>query len=214
MLTIQEISSLAIFIPLIIAGFKLKTGETKLHLFFVFLLVGAIVDSLGYFAFKSNRVWDLHAYFLTVYLILEAYFFLWIGTYFLSKAISRSLRIIIGLLFLCLFIIKFYGEYIQNSVIHPSHFSMAYLVIISFIIGYSLLKLSEQYTQLLSFSWFWILSGIFLYSFGTFFIDALLYSKISPHIWFVRNYINIIQYFFFVIGLSLYRREKDYANSN
>lgn len=207
MLTSQEISSLAIFIPLMIVGLKLKTGNFKLYLFFAFLLAGALVDSLGYFANMTNQLRDLHAYFLIIYLFLEAFFFLWIGTYFLVKKIKKSIRLIIGLFFLIFFFVKYYLEFRQDIFIHPFFFSMSCLVVISLITGYSLLKMSEQDIDLLSFSWFWILSGIFLYSFGTFFIDALLYTKISTHIWFIRNYINIIQYGFFEVGLILYKSD-------
>jgi hypothetical protein len=74
---IQEISTLAIWIPLIMAGMRWKTGGRKIRLFFVFLLVGAIVDGFGWLAFgilKSNVLGDFHAFFFLPTFGLRLYF--------------------------------------------------------------------------------------------------------------------------------------------
>ncbi|GAB3219624.1 hypothetical protein J0A67_04800 [Algoriphagus aestuariicola] len=203
MVTIQEISSFAILIPLAIAGAKLKTGDLKLRLFFLFLLFGALVDGIGFAAYKTNSVWRIHGYLLVVYLVYEAYFFLWLTSSNLQSGIRSSIRIRIGAAFLLCFLVKFYFDFIGVDLLYSSVIQMFILVTIAFLSGFSLLRMAEQHDDLLSYPWFWIVSGIFLYTFGTFFIDALLYSQIINKIWYTRNLINIIQYGFFVVGLLL-----------
>ncbi len=203
MLTLQEISSLAILIPVCIAGIKLKTGDLKLRLFFGFLLFGAVVDGLGFLSSRTNSVSNIHGYFLIVYIIYEAFFFLWIASSNFNTKFRNILREYTGSIFLLSFGFKFYLESVSQTLVFPHEFSSFYLIVTSFLSGFSLLRMSEQIEDLILYPWFWILSGIFLYSFGTFFIDALLYTQIIEKIWGLRNYLNIIQYGFFVMGLIL-----------
>lgn len=203
MLTLQEFSSLAILIPLSITAIKLKTGDLKIHLFFVLLLFGAVVDGLGFLSHKANQIWSIHGNLLAIYIVYEALFFLWISTCFFQLPIRNILRTYLGALFLLSFGVKYYLESISQPIISPSLFSTFFLIVASFISGFSLLRMSEQIDELISYPWFWVLSGIFMYSFGTFFIETLFYTQIIDNIWFIRNLINIIQYAFFVIGLLL-----------
>ena len=206
MFTIQEISSFSILLPLAIAGAKLKTGDLKLRLFFLFLLFGALVDGIGFVAYRTNTSWKIHGYLLVVYLVYEAFFFIWVASSDLQSGIRSRIRISMGVaIFLC-FLAKFYFDFFGVDLLYSSVVQMFILISIAFLSGFSLLRIAEQRDDLLSFPWFWILSGIFLYSFGTFFIDALLYTKIIERIWYTRNLINIIQYGFFVAGLLLLPR--------
>lgn len=208
MLTLQEISSLAILIPLTIAALKLKTGDLKTYLFFAFLLFGAVVDGLGFLAHKTNEIWPIHGNLLAIYIAFESLFFLWISSYFFEKKLRDLIRINLGSLFLSAFGIKFYMEFSSQPIIFTSRLSAICLIASAFISGFGLLRMTEQRVELFSYSWFWIVSGIFIYSFGTFFIEALKGTEIADKIWFVRNIINIIQYGFFTIGLILIKEKE------
>jgi len=204
--SIQEISSFSILVPLAIAGTKLRTGDLKLRLFFLFLLFGAVVDGIGFASYKANEIWKIHGYLLAFYLVYEAFFFLWIASFNFELGIRTRIRNSIGVVFILLFLTKFYFDFFEGNILYSSIIQMFILIVISFILGFSLLRMAEQRDDILSYPWFWILAGIFLYSFGTFFIDALLYSQIIDRIWYTRNIINIIQYGFFVVGLLLLPR--------
>lgn len=206
MLTIQEISSFSILLPLAVAGTRLKTGDLKLRLFFLFLLFGAVVDGIGFASYKANEIWKIHGYLLALYLVYEAFFFLWIASFNFESGTRTRIRFGVGNVFLCCFITKFYFDFFKGSFLYSSIFQMFVLVVISFILGFSLLRMAEQRDDMLLYPWFWIMTGIFLYTFGTFFIDALSYSQIADKIWYMRNLINIIQYGFFVTGLLLLPR--------
>lgn len=204
---IQEISSIVIWMPLFLAGLKLKTGDKKLRLFFIFLLLGAITDGIGYVIVKFygyDEYGYIHKIFQRIYLWFEANFFVWLGFEFLNfkkykiwrKVILIGINMLFGFLTLILFLIP-------NSKDFPL-LSLPYallLVITSFLMGFALLQMAEVKSNIMQEPWFWILSGIFFYSFGSFFIDLLLFTPFGDGIWPIRNGVNIIQYGFFVIGL-------------
>lgn len=210
---IQEISTLAIWIPLILAGLKLKTGDRKLRLFFVFLLVGAIADGFGwlvYRVFEIESLGDFHAYFIYFYLWFEAIFFTWLIFEFLqtnkNQFWKKALWTGISLLFLMEGIIRFgFGN---PKDIYTSFLISGILVLNAFLMAFALLGLAERNGEIMSDPWFWILSGIFFYSFSCFFIDMLAYTNMGQELWRFRTILNVIQYVFFVVGLVKMNRSQ------
>jgi hypothetical protein len=203
-MTIQTISSFAIFLPLLLSGAKFRTGDLKLRLFFVFLLIGTSVDFLGWMNFNTGIKIGFLIVVVLLYSFIEALFFTWIATAFLDKPGKLKARWFLGGLIVLLFIIRLFLIYRDspNFVLSPIVESF-YLVTTAFLTGFSLLRIAEKTEDLLKEPWFWILSGIFFYSFGTFFIDTLRGTTVLHFVWPVRNVINIIQYGFFVVGLLL-----------
>ncbi len=202
----REVSSIAIWIPIFLAAIKLKTGDLKFRLFFLFLLFGAGVDGLGWFTFWTSGDSLLHSIFQFLYLLYEALFFVWLCTGFLKWNNALLIRKIFNSLVMILFLIRawilFFNEIDPyNSAIIISVVDSAFLIIASFLSAFALLHMAEEREDLLSFSWFWILSGIFFYSFGTFFIDIFSYVDFVGEIWRIRNVVNVIQYGFFVVGI-------------
>ena len=210
---IQEISTLAIWIPLIMAGMHWKTGDRRIRLFFIFLVFGAITDGLGWLIYRileSSSLGKYHAYFLYFYLWFEAMFFIWIVFEFLKSKKNRFWRrglwTGISFLFLIEGIIRFgFGNPMD---IYTSLLISGMMVLNSFLMAFALLGLAEKNRELMRDPWFWILSGIFFYSFSVFFIDMLTYTEIGPELWKFRTLLNIIQYVFFVVGLRKIKGHK------
>ena len=200
---IQEISTLAILLPLGWALVKFKTGGLKLRLFFVFLLLGAMIDGLGWFLYLNGFGFYFHSILQYFYLWFEALFFIWLAFEFLEfdkrAVLKKGFLVLIRLLFAVEGFTRFvlgFGTGKFTGFVYA-----VFLVVSAFLMAFALLRIAETREDLLTYSWFWILSGIFFYSFGTFFIDLLSYTDFGTHIWGLRNVVNIIQYGFFVVGL-------------
>ncbi len=206
---IQVISSFSIFLPLILAAIKLKTGDLKLRLFFVFLFIGALVDFIGWINFRTTIEIGILKSVILAYSIIEAMFFTWTATVFIVQPGKKRIRILLGCLICFLFAIRFIFIYQFNPNLFLSPIvESLYLVSTAFLTGFSLLKMAENVNDILKYSWFWILSGIFFYSFGSFFVDAFKGTEVISEIWIIRNIINIIQYIFFVIGLMMIQNKR------
>ena len=215
----QEISSLAIWVPLIMAGKRWKTGGQKLRLFFVFLLFGALVDGFGWFTFWTGGDFFIHSIFQFLYLNFEAFFFFWLCTGFLKWHKALLIRNIFFALILILFLIRAWISFFNeidpyNPPVFSSVVDAVFLVMISFLSAFALLHMAEKREDLVGYAWFWILSGIFFYSFGSFFIDLLAHTEIIGEVWRIRNVVNVIQYGFFVGGLARLKLVKPNSTSN
>lgn len=202
---LQTISSLAIWIPFFFALFKLKTGDTTFRLFFVFLVFGAMVDGFGMtiYYFLSREQFYYHGIFQILYLWFEALFFVWLCFSFLEFNKKNRWRIVLFMVFSALFISQFVLKVVVFS---PNTTLIAvtnslFLVTSSFLSAFALLRIAENKGEILRYSWFWILSGIFFYCLGSFFVDILSYTPIEKSIWSIRVFANIIQYGFFVVGI-------------
>ncbi|RAI85571.1 hypothetical protein [Algoriphagus yeomjeoni] len=219
-LPIREISTCAIFLPLALAALKFKTGDLRIRLFFLFLLLGACVDGLGWLIYSNElkNLYTFHSIFQYCYLFFEALFFVWLCTGFLEHAKVDSIRIGFFVLLTAAFFIK--GALFFSNLDDPyrpsalnSLMDGMFLASISFLSAFALLQMAERVSQLLTYPWFWIISGIFFYCFGSFFIDLMLSVGIMEEIWGMRNIVNIIQYCFFFAGLYLYKGKSMLADS-
>lgn len=209
---IREISTCAIALPLAIATLKFKTGDRKIRLFFLFLLLGALVDGLGWLIYGNglNNFYLVHAILQYGYLFFEALYFVWLCTEFLKLEKVRQLRQGFFTLLTLAFFIK--GAILLSNLDNPyqpsalsSLMDGLFLASISFLSAFALLQLAERIPSLLTYPWFWILSGIFFYCFGSFFIDLMISVGVMEEIWGIRNIVNIIQYGFFTTGLLFYK---------
>lgn len=210
MIPFQEISTISIWIPLILAAFKLKTGGIKLFLFLIFLTSGAVVDGIGWGINWMQSNTYLLPVILYFYLLFEALFFAWLAFEFLNGTKIKRLRKGVFISLMVVFLIR--GYVVFFSGLDPttivSFIDTGTMVLCAFLFAFSLLNLAESESDLMQNSWFWILSGMFFYSFGTFFVDLIVSTKAGVALWPIRNVVNIIQYGFFVVGLlKLPRRE-------
>jgi hypothetical protein len=168
--------------------------------------VGAIVDGFGWLAFgilKSNVLGDFHAFFLFAYIWFEALFFIWLVFEFLRTSINSYWKKVLWIgtssLFIMEGIIRFgFGN---PEDIYTSFLISGMMVLNAFLMAFALLGLAETNGEIMRDPWFWILSGIFFYSFSVFFIDMLSYTELAIELWRFRTILNLIQYGFFVVGL-------------
>ncbi len=202
----QEISSVAIWIPLILAGWRFKSGDRKLRLFFVFLLFGAIVDGLGWLAyviFDYKSLMISHTYFQVAYLWFESMFFIWLAFEFYDSNRKAFWRKTLWGLISLVFLIDAYNRFGlgEHNRIFSSFVYSGLLVLSAFLMAFALLRIAEQKEEIMAEPWFWILTGIFFYSFSVFFIDMLTFTDYAKELWPMRVIFNITQYLFFVVGL-------------
>lgn len=205
-LPLQEISSVAIWLPLILAGLRWNLGDIKLRLFFFFLLFGAITDGTGFLVYRvlDPQIYTgYHQFLQFAYLWFECVFFIWLSFEFLhyqgKNHWKKVLWIVASLFFLAEGILRF--AMVRPVDTYTSIIISGLLVLNSFLMAFALLGLAEQKEEILSEPWFWILSGIFIYSFSCFFIDMLSYTELASELWRFRTLLNIVQYVFFVVGL-------------
>lgn len=203
---LQELSTISIWIPLIFAGFKFKTGDRKVRLFFVFLLFGAVSDSMGWIAYailQSEITMDIHSYVQFFYLWFEALFFIWLAYEFYripSRVLWKKVLWVITSLFFLVDAFNRYGPF-EHYEAFSSFIYSGVLVLSSFLMAFALLRIAEENGEIMAEPWFWILSGIFFYSFSCFFIDMLTFTEYTEGLWRFRVIFNMIQYVFFVVGL-------------
>lgn len=205
-ISIQEISSIAIWIPLLLAFMSLQTGERKLRLFFVFLLFGALVDGFGfvvYTFFELDYLEIAHGFCMWIYLWFESLFFIWLAFEFLPSTIKKSWRNSLWIFFSISFSIDGFLRFVLDNPQDrfTSLIYSGFLIVTSFLMAFALLKMAERNGEIMNEPWFWILSGIFFYSFSCFFIDLLSFTELASSLWKLRVTVNIIQYGFFVVGL-------------
>lgn len=203
---IQEISTLSIWIPLILAGLRWKTGDFKLRLFFVFLLFGAVVDGLGWASYANQEYFWLNraaSYGQFLYLWFEGLFFIWLAYEFYQTNRSQFWRKVLWIGISLVFVIDAFNRYgvEEPNRIFSSFVYSGILVLSSFLMAFALLRIAEQKEEIMKEPWFWILSGIFFYSFSCFFIDMLTFTEFAEGLWRIRVVFNMIQYVFFVVGL-------------
>lgn len=213
-LPLQEISSAAIWLPLILAGLRWNTGDSKIRLFFFFLLFGAFTDGTGWLVYRvlDPKIYSgYHQFLQFIYLWFECIFFIWLSFEFLQNFRKhywkKVLWIVASLFFLAEGILRFALVLPQDT--YTSIIISGLLVLNSFLMAFALLGLAERKEEILIEPWFWILSGIFIYSFSCFFIDMLSYTDLAAELWRFRTILNIIQYLFFVVGLTRMGKTKN-----
>ncbi len=216
---LQAISSVSIWVPLMLAGLRLKTGDSKLRLFFIFLLFGALTDALGWIGYEiwpSVLLAKIHSYVQFFYLWFEALFFIWLA-YEFYRIPSRIFRrkILWGVTSLVFMMDAFnrYGPF-EHYKVFTSFIYSGVLVLSSFLMAFALLGIAEENGEIMGEPWFWILSGIFFYSFSAFFYDILAFTDFAKDLWRFRVIFNMIQYVFFVVGLSKVKLVKPNSTSN
>jgi hypothetical protein len=198
---LKVFSTLAILVPIIIGAFSLKTTDTLFRLFFLFLIIGFIIDSLSWYLIQKNNKQVMLIIF-NIYSLIEANVFLWFVVESLSLCIQKRLyRIILLFLSVSWAICFFLSFYIQSGGSPSGIFVALYEVIISFMAGMALLKIIETNHSIIDIPKFWILLGIFFYCFCSFFIMGFLETIAAQRVWFVSNGINLVTYIFYSIGL-------------
>lgn len=164
------------------------------------------MDGLGWIShIKQEYFWlnRLASYSQFLYLWFEGLFFIWLAYEFYQIKQRIFWRNVIWVILSLFFVIDSFNRYgIEEPIRSFSSFIYSgVLVLSSFLMAFALLRIAEQKQEIMKEPWFWILGGIFFYSFSCFFIDILGFTKLAPELWKFRVIFNMIQYVFFAVGL-------------
>jgi hypothetical protein len=195
-----------VWFPLALLTIKLVTRENEIILFWLFLVASGLIDFMGHIIPMTEEgdkiYYPLHLVYLCVEGCLILSFCLSYVTWSLRfKAGIRRFGMISIFFFTMLIPLSLLSYDWENFILLSAIFSASLLILFSFISAFALLGLAETNFNLLSSPWFWILSGIFTYSFGSFFIDLLFSTEVIYDVYFLRHIMNVMRGSFFLIGV-------------
>jgi len=205
---IREISTLAILVPLCLAIRFILTADTPYRLFFIFLLMGLATDLFGWYVSSHMHLLTALVYVSTYYSVLESLFFTrWIAWHS-SRTIKTMARVVTVVSVIWIIFLPFNGIAQFGTLVRLTLFDAFYQTAVSFLSGFALLKIIEQEGKPFTKPDFWILAGIFIYCFSTFFVFVLKSSvaqEFADKLWPIHNLVNIITYMFYSIGLYVHK---------
>ncbi|MCH6232473.1 hypothetical protein [Cognataquiflexum rubidum] len=201
--TIHKLSIGLIWIPTSILALKLIGSESKNFKIWIVFLMSGLMDVIGVFTPLTDNgdrwYYTIHLFYQYIQTIL----IVGLSSEFVDIKNKEKkmhwfyfLLTVIALLTISTLFTGSLKTYINNT----SLFSAVIFIIYSFVSAIALLGLAEKNDKILQSPWFWFLSGIFFYSFGSFFIDMLMPTKIAGQVYFLRHIVNIIKCCFFTIG--------------
>lgn len=192
-------STLSVVCPLIAGLVKWSQLDRKLRLFLLFLFVGLLADLAGwYLALHDGFVMNRNIRY--GYDVFESIFLCWFtGQCYLPGTVRRLLtRAWIAIV--PLWLLTFYFE--DGLAV----FETTSQVVIAFATSFCLLKAVEGSGNNQRIVLF-LLTGIFFYSFCTFFFQSLLLSHAGYKIWYLHNLINITANLIYTTGFLLSREK-------
>jgi hypothetical protein len=191
---INIIATFTLLIPISAGISKYKYADFKCRLFLFFLVYGFITDLIVWLLLDSAR--GVSYFFFNFYNLVESLFLFW---YIMVTNESTTIKKICRIL-LILAIPAWLISYLENTEKHMATFSTAYDILLTFLIGYALLKMGEKAVVLTKEPTFWFFLGIFIYCFCTFFISSLMETELRQKIWFIHNIINFVSYLILAKG--------------
>lgn len=204
---IHRISVFIVWVPFIWISNIGSKLDNSIILFRWFLFASGLIDLIGFLIpLTEEGDWIYYPIHL-IYLFIEGILILLICFKFIAwKEPIKSEVKRFGLYFLVIctliiFITLILMNDLELFIDLSSIFSATLLIVFSFVSAFALLGLAESNIELLSYPWFWILSGILIYSMGSFFIDLLIPADIAHHVYFMRHVINILRSCFFIVGV-------------
>ncbi len=179
-------------IPIIIGLIKYNTLNSYFRSYIYFLSYGFIVDVSIWFTSGTDN--PMGYFFYNSFSLVESVYLFWFISMTTSSSWVKKITWKPSLLLIPFWIIAHY--FINTPEKFSSIFDTTYLIAISLLSGYVILKHIEKDFKDYETS-FWILIGIFIYAFTTFFISSLLETEMIQKLWFLQNSINILVYSIF-----------------
>jgi len=212
---LQDLSAGIVWVPFLVLTAKLFKGSKEYLLFWLFLVSSGLIDLIGYVLPAGDEGDRIYYPFHMIYLFVEGNLIIRFSLRQINWDQSNkdrvwkalSLIILLCTVFIPLTLLDGNWESFINL---SSVFSGGLLVSFSFLSAFGLLGLAETTYDLLHNPWFWILAGIFVYSFGSFFIDLLIPSKMGYYVYFLRHILNIMRGCFFLIGVVKISRKSNF----
>ena len=205
---IRILSIFSILLPLSFGWLRWRNLDKGLRFFWAFLLFAFAVD-VGIYIWVRTGHSAVASVVFSLYSLIEALVFLAFirygsGNLLLKRFVSLiwvlSLVHWLGLMIFSL--VKPASNFLISAVFDP-----VYQVIAAFLAGFVLLETVEKNPQPLQTPAFWILLGIFFYSFCTFFILGLVNTILGQQLWWLHNIFNITAYGMYAVGFWVCRGE-------
>jgi hypothetical protein len=195
-------ATVTLLIPIISGIFSYKYLNKYLKIFFYFLVYSLLNDLLGWVLNVKNNIIAINIY--NLYLLIESVVLLW----FISKT-SKSLilrRYSFKLLIILAPLWLIFDNVLYGFPVYSTLYDIVYLILLSLICGFSCITIIESEMNTIEWSYLWILIGIFLYAFGTFFISSIFEKELRLNIWFIQNVLNMVTYLLFAKGFITMRK--------
>jgi hypothetical protein len=200
---IKYISVFFVIAPLLLSAITFKTFKFSPALL-IFLSVGFTTDLLNLYSERLNierqLVWDLYS-------IFECSMLLWMvrhrQNHLTFKAYFMTLLISVSMWTACQYL---YGKSFLFALIAIAPLSIFIIIYQAFLVFYcakEILCLCENENRIILSPLYWIHTGIFFYSIGTFFIMGFLSNPILHNMYYINNIVNIVTHLLFLIGLSM-----------
>jgi hypothetical protein len=184
--------SLISLIPIAVGIYKYHNLNYFCRTFLFFLIYGFLVDASVWFYKDIAKPISYFTY--NSYSLIESIYFFWFISLTTNSPVLQKIKwkpVIILLPFWTI------AHYVINEPNKPSSiFDTTYLIAISFLSGFAILKFIEKESKSNQ-VYFSIMLGIFINTFGTFFTSSLLETELRHRLWFLQNIINIIAYLIF-----------------
>lgn len=199
----------SILVCILIPAFKQMPKGLKI--LFWYLLFSSVIF------FISNLLADRSINNLYLYHLYTPVSFIFISLFFYSLRLSVLFNSIIQIvLYPILFFLFFNTIYFEDlSVFDSNAILVTSLLTIIFSITYYILFLVKDYQEINNKMYpFWIISGFFIYSSGTFIIYYFLkyssnfFNSVASQFWEIQNIILIIKNLFFAVGIFICIRKK------
>lgn len=200
--TLLFISLYFILIPTAASLLTLRHSRLSAVMFMLFVL-GIATEQI---MLHDRRLGELVIF--DVYCLAECTIFLWIvlaphdGPSYRRFLMVLLLIVLPSWLFFIFILptsLSVNGQYLTGSGL----FNSLYQVCIAYMAASKLLKIIEKIPTPYDAPIFWVVLGIFVYCFGTFFEMIFLWKKlVAQEIWYIHNIINIVTYIIYSIGLA------------
>jgi len=195
---LRSISTYAALLPIITGLTVFKKAGVQYRLLLFMLIYGFLTDVLVGELYKADHINSsrfLYNLFAPVEAVLLSLFFYITGY---VKIIRQIAAVCIFILPAAWIVLDFeFSPLKWVDTPYNGIYVTAYEIVIASLSAACILHLTTNSPSLTVLPQFWFLLAIFVYCFCTFFVNALVQTKVMEEIWFLHNIINIISYFIY-----------------
>ena len=199
---------LATCIEVLVALFGLmifKKAGLLFRLLILLLLYGAATDIFGWTFYKLNRSYVLIA--VDIYTLAEALLMVFIieSTGLFNK-LKHIFKLIYLLLFICYILAFIMMPLIGDDGAYRGTYSFGYLSTVAVLAAWASLKWIEGAGNKLNSPVFVLLTGVFIYTFCSVFIDSFIGTTTGDAVWWIHDAANITAYLIFAYCFYLIKK--------
>ncbi|GEM_PF-1643963 len=182
-----------------------KKAGLLFRLLILLLLYGAATDIFGWTFYKLNRSYVLIA--VDIYTLAEALLMVFIieSTGLFNK-LKHIFKLIYLLLFICYILAFIMMPLIGDDGAYRGTYSFGYLSTVAVLAAWASLKWIEGAGNKLNSPVFVLLTGVFIYTFCSVFIDSFIGTTTGDAVWWIHDAANITAYLIFAYCFYLIKK--------